>query len=160
MIDERLPRHMAGEQETLIVTLEYLRRSLLRNLDGLDDSQARASTVPSGTSVLGLIHHLTFAETYWIVDVFEGGDVELDRVGAWDPAGDSISDVVHGYEQAAARTSAVGSAGDLEMLSVRPGSDGDPVTLRWILVHLIEEIARHAGHADIIREQLDGVTGR
>lgn len=159
MVDERLPRHMEGEMETLLGTLEYLRRSLKRNLDGLDDDDLRRSPVPSGTNLIGLIQHVDRAEIFWMVHVYAGLDDDVPPPTM--EVGDRRSDdVLQSYRSTAERVAQIASAGDLDGLSARPGSDGDRVTLRWILIHLIEELARHAGHADIIREQIDGAVGR
>lgn len=158
MADERLGGHQEAEAPLLVETMRYLRRSFRRNLDGLSDEQLRRPGVPSGTSLLGLADHLARVEAIWIVLVFEGSDEPI-------PSGEvSVDDrtldaVVADWETYGARTDAAVQAHDLDQLSARPGSDG-PVTLRWIMVHLIEEIARHAGHADILREQIDGTVGR
>jgi len=158
MVDESLSRDPKGEAPLLVETLRYLRRSFRRNLDGLSDDELRWAAVPSGTSLLGLADHLARVEAIWIVFVFEGSDEAI-------PSGEvSLDDrtldaILADWEVYGARTDAAALAHDLEHESERPTDDG-PVTLRWILVHLIEEMARHAGHADIVREQLDGAVGR
>jgi len=158
MTDEQLGGYLDAEAPLLVQTMRYLRRSFLRNLDGLSDEQLRRPGVPSGTSLLGLAEHLAGAEAIWIVFVFEGsgeaipsGEVSLDDR--------TLDAIVADWETYGARTDAAALANDLDQQSARPATGG-PVSLRWILVHLIEETARHAGHADILREQIDGAVGR
>jgi uncharacterized damage-inducible protein DinB len=147
-----------GEIETALAFLGYLRDAVVRKLDGLSEEQARRALVPSGTSLLGLVKHLTEVESYWVQRRFAGLDVTLDDDAFSLRAEDSIGSVLQGYLEAAARTDGiVRAAGDPDRPLAR-GSQG--LTLRWVLVHLSEETARHAGHADILRELLDGVTGR
>ncbi|MGI9600996.1 MAG: DinB family protein [Acidimicrobiales bacterium] len=158
MTDEGLPKRAGDERSLLIDTLDYLRRSLLRNLDGLDEETLRRPGVASGTSLLGLVDHLAGAEAIWIVFVFEGSD-EVIPSGEVAVGDRTLAEILADWERYAARTDRAAAGNDLDALSQRPTDEG-PVTLRWILVHLIEEIARHAGHADIIREQIDGSVGR
>lgn len=152
------PQKLTGdERETLCSLLQFQRESLLRNLDGLDDEQARWSPVPSGTSLWWLADHASFAERIWLLDRFDGqGEAGWAMCG--DPAR-PVAAVVELYRQTWAEVDAVVAAAELDDLCALPPADAQ-VNLRWILGHLLEEIARHAGHADILRELLDGTTGR
>jgi hypothetical protein len=159
MADRRTPFMNAGERETLVAFLDYLRESVIVKATGLDGESLRRTTVPSGTTLLGLVKHLTMTETYWFRWSFAGEDVEIpaDALGASDTA----EAVVSAYRQAIRRSNEiVAAASDLEVLSAHHHHDEGPLSLRWVLVHMVEETGRHAGHADILREQLDGQTGR
>jgi len=156
--DRNAPVVVDGELETALAFLHYLRDGVSLKLDGLGEDQVRRALVPSGTSLLGLVKHLTDVEVYWMQRRFAGLDVTRRRDGFVVVSDDTIKGVRQGYDQAAIRTDdIVRAAGDPE----RPlalGTHG--LTLRWALAHVIEETARHAGHADILRELLDGATGR
>jgi len=136
---------------------------MLWKLDGLDRNQASTSTVPSGTTLLGLVKHLAWVERFWFVD-FVGGEA-LDYPWTDDPdadlridADDTIKNVTELYLQAIAEADAViEGTGDLD--ATRTTELAGTRSVRWVLTHMIEETARHAGHADIIREQIDGTTG-
>ena len=142
--------------------LDDLRETILWKLDGVTPEQGRASLLPSGMSLLGIAKHLGFVERYWFQARFAGRDVTFPwsdedpdadwRVEEWEtPEG------VAGFYRGEAEQSrqVVSAAPALDALATR----GDPVTLRWILLHMIEETARHAGHADLLREAADGATG-
>jgi uncharacterized damage-inducible protein DinB len=156
--DRNAPVVVDGELETALAFLRYLRDGVSLKLDGLDEDQVRRALVPSGTSLLGLVKHLTDVEVYWMQRRFAGLDITHRRDGFVVTVDDTIDALRQGYEEAAIRTDdIVRAAGDPE----RPlalGTHG--LTLRWALAHVIEETARHAGHADILRELLDGATGR
>jgi uncharacterized damage-inducible protein DinB len=155
--DQKPPRFEAPEQKTLLTFLGYLRESVIKKLDGLDDRQARQAMVGSGTSLLWLIQHLTAAEVMWFQIRFAGlsETVPADALDQALP----VADHVNAYRTAAARNDEVVISS--RSLDERCADDEyAELTLRWVLVHLVEETARHAGHADIIREQLDGATGR
>jgi uncharacterized damage-inducible protein DinB len=152
---------LRSEREVLLVYLNHLRDTMVRLTHGLTDEQLRAPGVPSGTSLLGLVHHLTGVEVHWFQRVFLGDEVPVDlsmRV----PAGMSRGEVIAAYRQACARSDAiVGDCLDLTQRSAIPNpGEATRDTLRSILVHMVEETARHAGHGDILREQSDGVTGQ
>lgn len=158
MADERLPYDLRNEPELLVGALRYLRASIRRKLGGLDDADLVRSPVPSGTSLRGLAEHLIGTEAIWIVYLFEASDEAIPSPERW--ASDrTLAEVLDEWNRYAERTDAIGLSTPLDTESGRPTEAG-PVTLRWILVHLVEELARHAGHADILREQIDGTTGR
>ena len=157
MPDQKPPRLSSGERDVLQALLQYQRESFLRKVEGTDDKAARTSAVESGTNLLWLVKHLTRAEGLWIVRRFSGEDVEpaSDAVGP----GDTVAGAVDAYREAWSRTERAIDGAALEE-SCRSVGDGAPVSLRWVLMHLLEETARHAGQADILREQIDGSTGR
>ena len=151
-----------SEREVLESFLDDLRDTILWKQEGLTREQALRSLVPSGTSLLGIVKHLAFVERYWFQDRFAGRDVafpwsEQDpdadwRVEEWE----SPEGVADFYRSETAQSRAVqADAPGPDALSAR----GKPVSLRWVLVHMIEETARHAGHADLLREAADGATG-
>lgn len=159
MADHRTPFERADERTTLVQFLDYLRDCIVWKTEGLGEDDLRRALVPSGTSLLGLVKHLWLVEIWWFQWSFVGGDVEL--IDDALVAEDTETSVIAGYRAAARRSNAIIEAcDDLDQLCVRNGSAPEPMSLRWLLVHMIEETARHAGHADILREQLDGETGR
>jgi hypothetical protein len=154
------PVVVAGELETALAFLDYLRQGVGRKLEGLTEDQVRTVLVPSGTTLLGLVKHLTTVEAYWIQRRFAGLEIPrvLDGDGFSLTGDDTVASVRRDYGRAADRTDEiVRAAGDPE----RPlALTTHGLTLRWALAHVLEETARHAGHADILRELLDGATGR
>jgi uncharacterized damage-inducible protein DinB len=157
MVDKKPPRSFGDEREVLMTLLQYQRESLIRKVIGIDDIAARQSPVSSGITLLWLIRHLAAAERSWIIHRFAGGQ----QPPAGPAASDDTLDVAStAYRQTWADVDAVIAATPtLDQVSVIGDENGHP-TLRWILAHLLEETARHAGHADILRELIDGVTGR
>jgi uncharacterized damage-inducible protein DinB len=157
MLDTKPPRSFGDEREVLMTLLQYQRESLVRKVTDVHDAAARRSPVRSGTTLLWLVRHLAHAERLWIIHRFAGGK-EPPEVPAL--SHDSIDAAVSAYRQTWAAVDAVIDATPtLDQVSVIPDASG-PLTLRWILAHLLEETARHAGHADILRELIDGVAGR
>jgi hypothetical protein len=156
MTDQKPPRLDSDERQTLLALLHYQRESLVRKVDGVDEDAARRQFVGSGTTLLWLMKHIAYAETLWIVQRFAGQDAELDGAVC---AGDTIGSAIDAYRHTWARVDAIVSAASLDDLC-RDLAAGETPNLRWVLMHLLEETARHAGHADIIRELIDGSTGR
>jgi len=161
-------RAAAAEREVLVGFLDSQRDAVVRKVDGLGEDEIRFSGVESGTSLGGIVKHLADVERWWFHAVFAGRDIAF----AWteddpDPdwrveTDDTLRGLLAAYRDAWEESNRiVAEAGSLDDLSVgsRSGDPEDRVSLRWILVHMIEETARHAGHADILREQLDGATG-
>ena len=151
------------ELETLARYLDAYRQVVLWKLEGVDDEAARRPLVPSGTSLLGLVKHLAYVERYWYQRIIAGRDVAVpwlvdDPDGDWriDTA-ETREDVVALYEAEVAESRRIHA--QLTDPDVTVEEDGLPVSVRRILVHMLEEIARHSGHADIIRELIDGTTG-
>ncbi|MGI9665528.1 MAG: DinB family protein [Acidimicrobiia bacterium] len=156
--------HRTGsEHELLLEFIRLNRRTVLWKLDGLTEEQARKRVVGSHTTLLGIVNHLAHVERYWVLQVVGGRSVDLpwsrDNPDAdWIIASDeTIESVLDFYDAQIAMCDAVLEAqGDLG----REIEVGDRRTsVRWVLLHLIEEIARHAGHADILREMIDETTG-
>ncbi|MEU5431849.1 DinB family protein [Streptomyces sp. NPDC020719] len=151
------PRTGSSETEVLRGFLDYLRTSVAAKAEGAPEPHVRAAAVPSGTNLLGLLNHLTFVER----SVFLG-----DEVGDWQatfqaPPGDSVADVIASYRDTVERANVVlDGCTDLGAPIPRRQPKRPAPSLRWALTHMIEETGRHAGHADIIRELIDGATGR
>ncbi|MBO0825548.1 MAG: DUF664 domain-containing protein [Actinobacteria bacterium] len=137
--------------------LQFQRDSLIRKVDGVDEEAARRSPVGSGTTLLWLLKHLAQAEMRWVLVRFAGLDADLPE-DLVQPADTTVS-VIAGYREASAQVDAIARDAGLDELC-RGAANGEPVNLRWVLAHLLEETARHAGHADILRELIDGSTGR
>lgn len=155
--DRKPPRLVAGERETLLALLQYQRESLVRKVEGLDDDQARRRLVGSDTTLLWLVEHVAQAELLWVVQRFAGEELPSTPAA---PDGPLVA-AVDAYRAAWASVDAVvGAAPSLDEPCRGLGEDEPPVSLRWVLMHLLEETARHAGHADILRELIDGQTGR
>jgi uncharacterized damage-inducible protein DinB len=151
------------ERRVLAAVLEYQRETIVMKTEGLDDEAARRPGVPSGTSPAGVVKHLAHVERWWFHAVFAGRDVEFpwsenDRDADWRvEAGESLADLVAAYRAAWEESNRVAAAASsLDAVSFH---EEHRVSLRWIYLHMIEETARHAGHVDILREQLDGSTG-
>ena len=159
MNDRRPAESTAAEREVLLDLLRFQRQSVVDKVAGFDDEQARWSPVASGTSLLWLLRHLTFAEHVWFVHRF--ADTE-DPIPNEVPDGDTLTAAVEAYTLMWSRVDDVlAGAPDLdEVMRRAPDPGRQPVNLRWIVAHLLEETARHAGHADILAELLDGRTGR
>ncbi len=151
----------AGEREVdiLLRFLNKMRDALVRTTAGLAEDQLRLSGVISGTNLIGIVQHLTGVEEHWFQLVFLGADISPNE-SMEVPASTPSSEVVLAYRAACARSDDIISATpDLSTLAAiaNPGEDSR-ASLRRITVHMIEETARHAGHADILREQIDGST--
>jgi uncharacterized damage-inducible protein DinB len=156
--DLKPPKLAGDEQETLRVLLQFQRDSLVRKVAGVDDRAARTSPVGSGTTLLWLMRHMSHAESLWILCRFAGEETDLPDE-ALSPT-DTLAAAVETYRRSWPRVDAVVAAATSLDERCRAVGDEGPVNLRWVLMHLLEETARHAGHADILRELIDGRTGR
>ncbi len=160
------PPPLGGEREALEGFLDFQRATLLWKLEGLDDEQLRRPMVPSGTSLLGLVKHLAYVERSWFQDVWAGQEVSFPWTDE-DPDADwriepeeSSEDVLALYRGECDRSrEIVAATSSLDEAVTHPRRQEWTMNRRWILVHMLEEMARHVGHADILREQLDGATG-
>ncbi|NDZ83526.1 DinB family protein [Streptomyces sp. SID10853] len=165
--ERKEPSLTADERTMLEGWLDYHRATLALKCAGLDEQQLRAATVPpSELSLLGLVRHLVEVERGWFREVLAGeetpplyfseedpdGEFHLTDADTWDEAYSTWQ-----REIAYAREVAAGYA--LDDLSKGLSRRGEHFSLRWIYTHMIEEYARHNGHADLIRERIDGVTG-
>lgn len=155
MSDQRPPRLAGDERETLMALWRYHRESFVRKVRGVSDEDATRRFVGSDTTLLWLANHLAYAHLLWVAHRFAGGP-EPDAVDA-----PTLAEAVATCERTWVGTDAIVAAHDLDDLcAVSVHGDDTPVNLRWVVAHLLEETARHAGHADIIRELIDGSTGR
>ena len=154
----------ATERELLTTFLEFQRNALVRKCAGLSDAQLRARAIPSsGVSLIGLVRHLATVERWYFQSVIAGEspgsiyDYESDE--AFRDVDAATGDATFAIWRAEIEQSRrITDAFDLEAVSAIP-TEGLVVTLRWVLVHMIDEYARHLGHADMVREAIDGVTG-
>jgi hypothetical protein len=145
------------EKDVLVGFLDYLRRSVVDKLDGTPEPAVRLPGVPSGTNCLGLVHHLAHVERF----MFLGEDVAEWPATFHAGRDQTVDSVIADYQDAVARANAaINAHDDLTEPCARPARKGPPPTMRWALTHMIEETARHAGHLDILRERIDGATGR
>lgn len=158
----RVP-HTAGEKESLWEALDRHRDVVLWKLDGLDDEQLRRAMTPSGTSLLGLVKHLASVEFGWFCDTFDRPSEAIDFV-LDDPDADwrvepheTTADVLAYH--ARARAAADQAVEELDVEATGTAWFGKPVSMRWVLIHMVEETCRHVGHLDILREVIDGTTG-
>jgi uncharacterized damage-inducible protein DinB len=147
-----------AELEALLATLHSLRASVLTKLAGLSEDDARRSTVPSGTNLAGLLQHLTFVESLWIEQNVAGRKPSRGKRSMQVDRSVSLTMLRADYRAAAEATDAIlRDIGDPDAKVTHKGVTHD---LRWAVFAVLNETARHAGHADIIREQIDGKTGR
>ncbi|WP_280421099.1 DinB family protein [Nocardia carnea] len=156
-VDAPPPRTGNSEVETLRGFLDYLRTSIAAKVDGAPEPQVRTAAVRSGTNLLGLLAHLTAVERA----IFLGENVTDWQATFRASPTDSVAEVVARYQEVVERANEVlDGCADLGA-SVPRSRPGHPTpSVRWALVHMIEETGRHAGHADILRELIDGATGR
>ncbi len=159
MADRKPPRLATDALGTLVGLLDYQRRSLLSKVEGLSPEQAAWSPVASGTSLGWLVGHMADAEQTWVVRRFAGRDVTLPG-GATTGVSDDLATSVGAYRATWPVVDGIVASAPGPDARCRADDAGPPVNLVWILAHLVEETARHAGHADILRELLDGSTGR
>ena len=150
--------------------LDLQRETVLRKAEGLSGPQLAQVHPPSTLTLGGLLYHLALVEETWFEVRFAGLPERAPWVGVdWDDdpdwefrtAAELAPDELRArYRVACDRSRAVvAAAGGLDQLSEQPRRDGERFSLRWVLLHLIEETARHAGHADLIREAIDGSVG-
>ena len=164
-----MPGPVTDERAGLLAFLDQQRLVLRVAAHGLTDEQAAATPSVSALSIGGLIRHVARTESHWIDIVLE--QQETGNPDAYADAfrfgpGDRLADVIAEYDEVAKRTaSVIADIDDLgQPVPVPKGvpwfpADVDAWSVRWVLLHLIQETARHAGHADIVRESIDGATG-
>jgi hypothetical protein len=160
----RVPRppesEAADEMPMARAWLAHLRASAVFKLEGLDDDQLRWRPAPTANSLGVIVVHLGYAERLWLRAIFAGQTMDMTwRQHMFElPDGWSVDDVVAFYNDECAAADAV--LDRAESFDLPSAGDLRPTTLRWAVLHLIEETARHVGHMDITRELLDGSTGR
>jgi hypothetical protein len=159
------PPPTAPERELLVAFLAFQRATFRMKCDDLTAEQMRMRAVPPSTmSLLGLVRHLSEVERNWLRRGIAGEDAPPIYFSQDTPDGD-FDNIDHAAPDEAFATwqrecdaaDAIIAAHSLDDVDVRPEEEGD--SLRWVLVHLIEEYARHNGHADLLRERIDGTTG-
>ena len=163
---ERLPVPVTGDEKTMLSAfLDRYRETITWKLDGLSTAQATGRLVPSASTLLGIVKHLAYVERGWFqlrfageAAIFPWHEEEDDK----DPdfridSGDTIESITALYQQEIARSRAIVGPASLDDLA---RNMENPRSLRWILIHMIEETARHTGHADILRELTDGAIGQ
>jgi uncharacterized damage-inducible protein DinB len=164
------PDLQADERTTLVAFLDYHRATFLGKIQGLTHEQMNVALAPSDLTLAGLTKHLALVEDSWFQERFVGVEVEpwasapFDEDRDWEmhsAKDDSPDDLSALYQAAVARSQAtLAEVESLDALSaINDRREGIPYSMRWILVHMIEETARHNGHADLIRESIDGLTG-
>ncbi len=173
-IERSNPPHAEDEITTLRAFLDYFRDTIRIKTEGLDQAQLATPLAPSDMTLGGLLKHLAYVEVYWFVECLKGeapgepfasADWEADEDWEWHTAkDDSPEELRRLFDQAVEGSDHIldgALAGDgLDTLSVKPSHrTKEPFSLRWIMVHLIEEYARHAGHADLMRQSVDGQVG-
>ncbi|MEU7369019.1 DinB family protein [Streptomyces hygroscopicus] len=159
------PPRTADERTSLEGWLDFHRATLALKCQGLDDAQLKeASAPPSGLTLLGLVRHMAEVERSWFRRVLAQEDAPPIWYSDEDPDGDfrvtgedTAKDCFAVWREEIARAKEAAAGRHLDDVVARPGR-GD-YSLRWIYLHMIEEYARHNGHADLIRERIDGATG-
>jgi uncharacterized damage-inducible protein DinB len=164
------PPPTGSELDQITAYLDFQRETVLWKTEGLDAEQFRRRLPPSSLTLGGLLYHLALVEESWfevrfaglpIREPWAGVDWEADPDWEFRTAADLDPEQLRRrYRDACERSrEVVARAGGLDQLSVRAWPDGRHWNLRWMLLHLIEETARHAGHADLLRESIDGEVG-
>jgi uncharacterized damage-inducible protein DinB len=152
----------------LTAWLEYHRATLAIKCQGLtpDDMRERA-VLPSSLTLLGLVRHMTEVERHWFRRTMAGEEgpplyySDDNPDGDFDDAGsaDAVEGMARWHAECEHARQVVAAIGSLDDMQPGPGQGRAPVSLRWVLIHMIEEYARHNGHADLLRERIDGATG-
>ncbi|MFJ4705207.1 DinB family protein [Streptomyces anulatus] len=153
--------YTGGEKESLHISLDRHRDVVLWKLEGLDDEQLRRPMTPTGTNLLGMVKHLATVEYGWFCSPF-GRATErfwFDTATEDMTVGpdETTADILAFYARARAAADAAIRETDLETTGT--AWDGRIVSMRWVLIHMLEDVLRHAGHMDIVRELIDGATG-
>jgi len=150
------------ERSQLLEYLEVQRRSLRAALRGLTEDQARRTPTASTMSLAALLKHVTATERRWVVASIAGRPEGLWPVEDWDAEWrlqpeDTIEHLLAASAAVTAETAAVVTQVP-DLSAICPLDDSEDCSVRWVLLHVLEELARHAGHADLIRESIDGAT--
>ena len=149
-----------GEKQILSEFLDQQHDVIIWKLDGLTDEQLREPVTPSGMCLLALAKHVAAVQAYWLCEIFgratdpwrleASDDVELDP-------SDTADGILAFYERA--RAAGKDAIDEIDLDATATTWLGDTVSFRWAILHTIEEAARHAGHADLIRERIDDTAG-
>jgi uncharacterized damage-inducible protein DinB len=165
-METRYGAPVAGtEKDVLAGFLDHYRKTMLDVCDGVSDADLRRPLVDSGTTLLGMIKHLAYVERGWFQEIIAGGKVGAPFDFDNDPdadfriePGETTEEIFDLYRAECSKSRAILESVSLDDLAIGEERSRD-FNVRWIVVHMIEETARHAGHADILREQLDGKVG-
>ena len=151
------PRTGSDERDVLVGFLDYLRASVAAKAEGVPEPAVRAPSVASGTNLLGLVKHLTHVERY----IFLGEEV-ADWPATFHAAdNETTNGILLAYRESIDEANEhIAARADLNGPAHSGETGRSASSLRWALVHMVEETGRHAGHADILRELIDGSTGR
>ncbi|MER5279479.1 DinB family protein [Streptomyces sp. NPDC002809] len=159
----------AGYKKDLHVYLQDARDTFLWKLEDLSEYDIRRPLTSTGTNLLGLVKHVTGAEAFYFGDTFGrpvdapdlwiAGDAEP-NADLWATADETRDGIVAQYRRVWAHSDATIDALDLDATGLLPGGEGKELTLHRVLVHMVAETQRHAGHADVVRELIDGATGQ
>ncbi len=156
------PAFIAGEREMLDEWLDWHRETLMVKCQRLSDEQLRLASVPPSTlSLMALVRHLAEVERSWFRRRLAGEDVPhlFPGLGAFTEAGTATWEETSAqWQEEVTLARKAARSVTLDSLAKR-GRNGQAVSLRWIMLHMIEEYARHNGHADLLRERIDGMTG-
>ncbi|MFE9426891.1 DinB family protein [Kitasatospora sp. NPDC006697] len=162
------PPLQADERTALIGWLDLQRQILRWKCEGLDGEDAHRPVIPTSPAMTmaGLISHMRWTEHLWLEVLFLGGDEkqnpafdESSEDADWHTDGRPIAELLAEYEAQCARSNEIVAAASLDDVGRHTGYRTAGANLRWMLIHLVEETGRHAGHADIVRELLDGAKG-
>lgn len=163
-MERAFPDGSGNEREVLTGWLDWQRATVLRKVDGLSDEQAHHSLLPTSPlmTVAGVLSHLRWTERGWFAASFPsaaGGHTERDASGGWQFPRSSLNTLLEGYTSECVVSRHVVSRHELGAMQEFTPPEFTPVSLRWIVAHMIDETARHLGHLDVLREQLDGTRG-
>lgn len=149
-----IPRHRLDDKDMLVAYLQRQRELVQWKCAGLDEQAARAQGTPSGLTIHGIVRHLAGVERGWLREHFAGEPEERVRDEEFLAQQQTLDQLLAAYREEAVRCDEVIAVHDLDDVSARRDH-----TLRWILLHLVEEIGRHLGHLDLLCERADGRTG-
>ncbi len=160
---ERIKTPRSGsEKELLCAYLDYNRATLLHKISGLSEEDLRRKVPPNGNSLLGLVKHVAYVERWWFQEVFSALTVAFPWTEA-DPdadfrveENDTSADIIALFLSEVEKSRQITQELSLEDMSKRPDTN---FSLRWVMLHMLEEFARHNGQADIMRELIDGAVG-
>jgi uncharacterized damage-inducible protein DinB len=165
--DDRIdPPLLGGERETVRAYLDYHRATLAMKCQGLSDEELRQRSMPpSALTLLGLVRHMAEVERTWFRRVINGEDIPLiwskegDFQAAYDASGSSRAEAFGAWQEEVGHARRIELAAESLDVTGYQARWGEQVSLRLVMLHLIHEYARHNGHADFLREGIDGEVG-
>jgi Protein of unknown function (DUF664) len=161
----RSDAEVAGERDVLGGFLDDARRAVLSTLTGVPVALLREPLIWPHGSLLAIVKHLTHLERWWFVQTFAGLDMTPASFAGRSPEewrlerSDTAWGVIARYHGACQRSRLIADGAALDQIAACAATSGRRVALRWIVLHMIEETNRHAGHADVLRQLIDGTTG-